>query len=259
VAVAAVVALVVFLLLPKLGAPTSLSASEVLGRSLKTMSASSGVEMLEYELVANDMSGPHRIEQLIDHDRPGRYRFSNYGPDGVLESSIGQDPASGHRVHLIRVDGRNFIIDLTSSGPLGPSLPEMGQAMIETVITMMQATSDQNLTIVDTQAGRQYVVEMPAVTPRSSAAMFDLYHARAVIDERDFRIQEFEASGAVLKQPYAVTFKLIRRGVRSSADVSADEFKVPVGSDDVVVTGTADSDPATDLLTAVLRELGKGR
>ena len=259
-AVAAVVALVVFIGLPKLGAPTTLSAAEVLGRSLKTLSGTTGVEMLEYEFfVAGEMPGPHRIAQLIDHDRPGRYRFSNYGPDGVLETAIAQDPARNRRSHLIRVDGRNYIITLTASGRLGPSFPEMGQALIETAITMMQATSDQNLTTQDTPAGRQYVVEMPPVTPRSSVAMFDLYHARAVIDERDFRIQEFEASGAVLKQPYSVTFKLIRRSVRASAEVPAEEFAIAAGPEDVVLAGNAEHDPVTDVLTTVLRELGRSR
>jgi hypothetical protein len=137
------------------------------------------------------------------------------------------------------------------------SLPEMGQAMVETAITMMQTTSDQNLTVVDAPAGRQYIVEMPPVTHRSAAAMFDLYHARAVIDERDFRIQEFEASGAVLRQPYTVSFKLIRRTVRPSADVPASEFAIAAGPGDVVLAGTSEIDPVTDVLTTVLRELGR--
>jgi hypothetical protein len=259
-AVAAVVVFVVYLILPKLGAPTSLSAAEVLGRSLKTLTGTTGVEQLEYEFfVAGDMPGPHRISQLIDHDRPGRFRLSNYGPDGVLESAIGQDPAANRRVHLIRVDGRNYIVTLTANGAIGPSLPEMGQALVETAITMMQANSDQSLTIEDTPAGRQYVVETPAVAPRPSAAMLDLYHARAVIDERDFRIQEFEASGLLLKQAYSVTFKLIRRSVRPSAEVPAEEFDLTSGPGDVVLAGASEHDPLTDVLTTVLRELGRVR
>jgi hypothetical protein len=258
-AVAAMIAIVVFAVLPRFGSPTSLSASEVLGRSLKTMSGTTGVEMLEYEFFApGEMPGPHRIEQLIDHDQPGRFRFSNYGPDGVLMSAISQDSTRSHRLHLMRVDGRNYIINLTSTGSAPKlSLPEMGQALVETAITMMQATSDQNLSVVDTPEGRQYIVEMPAVRPTSDTAMFDLYHARAVIDERDFRILEFAASGAFLKQPYSVTFKLIRRSVRPSSDVPAAEFEIPAGVGDLVITGVADIDPVTDVLTTVLRELGR--
>jgi hypothetical protein len=259
-AAAAGVALVMFLVLPKLGAPTSLSASEVLGRSLKTLTATTGVEMLEYQFfVAGEMPGPHRIEQLIDHDRPGRFRFSNYGPDGVLESAMGQDPATNRSVQLIRVDGRNYVITLAAGARSRPSFPEMAQALVETAITMMQATSDQSLTTVDTPAGRQYVVEMPPVTPASSAAMFDLYRARAAIDERDYRIQEFEASGSLLKQPYSVTFRLIQRAVRPSSEVPAEEFMIAAGPGDVVLAGQAEHDPVTDVLTTALRELGKKR
>ena len=259
-AMAAGIALVVFLVLPKLGAPTTLSASEILGRSLKTLTSTTGVEMLEYQFfIVGDMPGPHRIEQLIDHDQPGRYRFSNYGPDGALESAIGQDPASGRRFHLIRVDGRNYIINLASGSGPKLSIPEMGQALVESAISMMEATSDQKLTLVDAPAGRQFVVEMPPMTPASGAAMFDLYRARAVIDERDYRLQEFEASGSLLKQPYSVTFRLIQRSVRPSAEVPADEFTIAAAPGDVVLSGKSEHDPLTDVLTTALRELGKGR
>jgi hypothetical protein len=255
---AAVVALVVFQVLPKLGAPTTLSASAILGRSLKTLSSVAGVEMLEYELfVAGDMPGPHRIVQLIDHDLPGRFRFSNYGPNGVLESAIGQDSTTNRRVQLIRVDDRNYIVDLAASAGPKLSLPEMIQAVIETSITMMQATSDQTLTVLDTSAGRQYIIEMPPVTPATSAAIFDLSHARVVIDGRDFRLLEFEASGSVLKQPYSASFRLIRRTVRPAAAVPPEEFMIPAGPGDVVLSGESGVDPITDVLTVVLRELGR--
>lgn len=107
-ATAAVVALVVFLILPSLGAPTKLSASEILGRSLQTLTNAHGIERLEYELAFSGMpDGPHRIEQVIDREHPSRYRFANYGPDGTLQSGISQDPLTRRRAQLIRVDGRN--------------------------------------------------------------------------------------------------------------------------------------------------------
>ena len=49
-ATAAVIALVVYGVLPRLGAPTTLSASEVLNRSLQTITTGQGVERLEYEV-----------------------------------------------------------------------------------------------------------------------------------------------------------------------------------------------------------------
>jgi hypothetical protein len=256
-ATAAVVALVVFLILPRFGAPTNLSAAQILGRSLETMTAARGVELLEYDLSIGGLSeGPHRIQHLIDRAHPMRYRFVNYGPDGLPESAISQDPASGRRSELIRVDGRNYIVRSPARGGL-LSLPQMMQAQIEAVITMMQATADQKLTVLDSAAGRQYLIEIPPVTPKEGAGMFDLYQARAVIDARDFRIQEFAASGTLLRQPYSVTFKLTRELRRQSADVAPAEFDIPAGSGDVVLEGEGANEPFSDVLLTVLRELGR--
>jgi hypothetical protein len=257
VATAAVVALIVFLVLPRFGAPTNLSAAQILGRSLQTMSAARGVELLEYDLSIGGVSGgPYRIQHLIDREHPGRYRFVNYGPDGVPESAISQDPFSGRRSELIRVDGRNYIIRSPSRDALF-SLPQMMQAQIETVIVMMQATADQKLTVLDGPAGRHYLIEMPPVTPKDGAGTFDLYQARALIDARDFRIREFAASGTLLKQPYSVTFKLTRELLRQPADVAPAEFEIPAGSGDVVLEGEGANDPFSDVLVTVLRELGR--
>src|SRR5438093_863087 len=80
---------------------------------------------------------PRRIQQLIDRDRPSRYRLSNFGPDGALDSAISQDPAASRRTQLIRVDGRNYVINLTPVREPLLSLPQIAQAQIEAVITMM--------------------------------------------------------------------------------------------------------------------------
>jgi hypothetical protein len=248
----------VFLILPKLGAPTTLSASAILGRSLQTMTGVTGVELLEYQLfVGGAMPGPHRIEQLIDHDRRGRVRVSNYGPDGTLESSVGQDPATRRRFHLIRVDGRNYVINLTATEEPMISVPEMAQALIETAITAMQTTSDKNLTVQDTPGGRQYIVEMPNVAPKANPGVFELDRARTVISADDYRLLAFEAGGAVLRQPFTVSFTLIRRSVRPSASVAPQEFEIAPGPGDVVLTGVSADDPVSDVLTTVLRELGR--
>ncbi len=257
-ATAAGIALVVFLVLPRFGAPTSLSASEILGRSLQTLSSSHGIESLEYELsLAGAGDGPHRIEQLIDHDHPHRYRLANYGADGVLRSALSQDPITGRRAEFIRVDGRNYIVSMTSMRNPVLSLPQIAQAQMEVTIAMMQASADQNLSIVESPEGRQYVIQMPAVTSNAAAGMIDLYQARAVIDARDFRMVEFQASGALLKQPYSLSFKLLRRTVRQASEVPADEFAIHPGPGDVVLEGEATTDPVSDVITTVLRELGR--
>jgi hypothetical protein len=257
VATAAVVALVIFGVLPRLGAPTSLSAAEVLGRSLQTLTNATGIERVEYELVLTGLaSGTHRIEHLIDHDNPSRYHLRSFGPDDRVQSAIAQDPSRGRRSQLVRVEGRNYIVNVPTGGAF-PSVPQMAQAQIEAVIGMMQATSDQNLSVVSSPEGTRYIVEIPAVVPSGPGAALDLYQARAVIDGRDFRIQEFDASGALLKQPYTVSFRLIRREALSSGSVGDDAFTIPASAGDVVLDGEASDEPWVDVLTTALREIGR--
>ena len=201
--------------------------------------------------------GPHRIEQLLDHDHPNRYRVADFGPDGVMQSALSEDPLAGRRSHLVRVDGRNYIIELTSSQAPPFSLPQLAQAQIETVIGMMQATSDQKLTTIDGPGGPQYVIQIPTVTPATGGSVVDLYQARVVIDSSDFRIRELDASGTMFKVPYRVSFKLIHRAVRPTTDVRSAEFAIPAGPGDVLLTGEATNDPVSDVLGTVLREIGR--
>jgi hypothetical protein len=256
-AAAAVVGLIVFVGLPRLGAPTSLSASEILGRSLQTLTGAHGVEQLEYELVFTGFPGPHRIEQLLDHEHPNRYRIADVGPDGVLQSAISEDSLAGTRAHLMRVDGRNYLIELTSTQAPPFSLPRLAQAQIETVIAMMQATADPKLTTIEGAGGTQYVIQIPTIMPASGASVVDLYQARVVIDAGDFRIRELEASGSMFKVPYSLSFKLIRRVMRQASDVAAAEFAIAAKPGDVILKGSATDDPISDVLGTVLRELGR--
>jgi hypothetical protein len=251
---------VIFVILPRLGAPTTLSASTILGRSLQTLSSSHGIELVEYELALSGMAqGPHRIEQLVDNEHPSRFRLANYDSAGILQSAISQDPFTGVRSHLIRVDGRNYVFHLTSAQTWLPSLPQVAQAQLEAVITMMQASSDPKLTVLDRSDGRWYVIQIPPVTPKAGVGVLDLYQARAVIDAGDFHLKEFEASGALLKQPYTVSFKVIRQSLRPATQVSPDEFEIQTAPGDVVLEGEATSDPMADVLGTVLKELGRSK
>jgi hypothetical protein len=256
-AAAAIVGLIVFAGLPRFGAPTTLSASEILGRSLQTLTSVRGVEQLEYELLFTGFSGPHRIEQLLDHDHPNRFRVADFGPDGVLQSAFSEDSLARRRSHLVRVDGRNYIIELTSAQAPVVSLPQLAQAQVETVIGLMQATADQKLTTIDGPGGKLYVIQIPTMTPVTGGSVVDLYQARVVIDGGDFGIRELEASGTMLKQPYSVSFKLIRRTIRQAAEVAAAEFAMTPGPGDMVLKGDATNDPVFDVLGTVLRELGR--
>jgi hypothetical protein len=259
VATAAVVALVVYGVLPRFGAPTTLSASEVLGRSLQTISSGQGVERLEYEVAMDGMTdGPVVIRQVIDRDNPHRYKVASYRPDGTIATVVSQDPTKQERSQLFHVDGTNYIVRVGAIHTPVLSIPQMAQALVETSIGIMQAKADQQLTIEDGPAGRQYIVEIPPVTPQNPTSTLDLFRARAVISGTDFRIQEFAATGTMLRQPFSVSVKL-RTHEYIGGTVSADSFAITPGPDDVVLDGQAAEDPITELMTTVLRELGRAR
>jgi hypothetical protein len=256
-ATAGAVALIVFTLLPRLGAPTTLSANQILGRSLQTLTSGSGVERLEYEVTMDGMTaGPVVVRQVIDRNNPQRYKIESYTADGEISTAISQDPQSQRRSQLIRVDGTNYIVRVGAIHNPVLSLPQMAQAMVETSIGLMQAKSDQQLTVQDGPDGRRYIIEIPPVTPASTATTLDIFGARAVISGEDFRIQEFEATGTLLKQPFSVSVKLRTHEYAGGAIPS---FEIEPGPGDVVLEGVAGDDPVTELLTTVLRELGRAR
>jgi hypothetical protein len=258
-ATAAVIALFVYGVLPRLGAPMTLSASEVLGRSLQTISSGQGVERLEYEVAMDGMTdGPVVIRQVIDRDNPNRYKVASYRSDGTLATAISQDPMTQQRSQLFHVDGTNYIVRVGAIHTSVLSIPQMAQALVETSIGIMQAKSDQQLTIEDGPAGQRHIVEIPPVMPQNPTATLDLFSARAVISGTDFRIQEFNATGTLLRQPFSVSVKLRTHEYIGGA-VTAESFAIAPGPDDVVLEGQADEDPITELMTTVLRELGRAR
>jgi hypothetical protein len=258
-ATAAGIALFVYGVLPRLGAPMTLSASEVLGRSLQTISSGQGVERLEYEVAMDGMTdGPVVIRQVIDRDNPNRYKVASYRSDGTLATAISQDPMTQQRSQLFHVDGTNYIVRVGAIHTSVLSIPQMAQALVETSIGIMQAKSDQQLTIEDGPAGQRYIVEIPPMMPPNPTATLDLFSARAVISGTDFRIQEFNATGTILRQPFSVSVKLRTHEYIGGA-VTAESFAIAPGPDDVVLEGQADEDPITELMTTVLRELGRAR
>jgi len=84
-------------------------------------------------------------------------------------------------------------------------------------------------------------------------AVWDLSHARVLIDASDYRISEFTAAGTFLKQPYSVAYKLVSHVV--AATVTPDQFEVPSEPGEIVIAGEGTPNPATDVLVSALREL----
>jgi hypothetical protein len=259
----AVAAIVIVAVLPRVDAPATLSASQIIDKSLARMTTGRGVEILEYELVLASTSrqaqglsqGPFHVVQLFDRDNPGHYKFAEYDAAGVMQSAASQDPARRRRSELIRVDGRNFIVHVQMPEPL-PSLPEMVQAQAESVLRMMQLGADQHLTVVDGPGGRQYVIEMPPMPPVSAAVPLTLDHARVVIDGADFRVREFNARGVLLKQPFDLSFTLISQ--IKAASIAPGDWEITAGDDDMVIEGEG-SGRLDDVTSVVLRELAKAR
>jgi hypothetical protein len=271
-ATAAIIALFVYAVMPRLGAPMTLSASEILSRSLQTITNGSGVEVLEYEVALDGMvNSPVVIRQVIDRDNPNRYRVASYHADGTIATAISQDPVTQRRMQLFHVDGTNYIVRVDGIRSPVLSLPQMAQALVETSIGIMQAKSDQQLTVEDGPNGRHYIIDIPPVTPKNPAATLDIFGARAVISATDFRIQEFEATGSLLKQPFSVSLKLrsheILGPTRSTTGAAGltertgppPSFEIEPGPGDVVLEGEASDDPLSELVTTVLRELGRAR
>jgi hypothetical protein len=229
------------------------------------MTGGRGVEILEYELVLastfrqqNGLSeGPFRIHHVFDRDNPGRYKLAQYDQDGVLQMAASQDPARRRRSELMRVDGRNYVVHVTQLRESVLSIPEIVQAQAESVLKMMQATSDENLTVVDGLDGRLYVIEMPALPVTSAAMPLDLHRMRVEIDGEDFRVRRFAASGVLLKQPFDISFKLLRQV--KAASIAPAGWEIPTGADDVVIEGESSGEPSNEVISIVLRELGKTR
>jgi hypothetical protein len=269
VAVAATIVAVLFVA-PLMKGPTTVSASEILAASANRLaeSPSTGVEALEYELVLDGVpremmpdqrDGTYRVKQLFDHGTKGRYHVTLYGPDGQVESSIAQDPVNGRRTMLMRVDDRFYRFDFTLPANAPLSLPEIERLHMQASVAMMQASGDQLLQTVSTADGPAYRIDVPRVEVEATNAVWDLSEAHALIDASDYRILELAVKGSFLKQPYSISFRLLRRDLTSGADVPASDFEIPDTPVAVRFQGEGSAIPARDAFFAVLREVSKSR
>lgn len=245
---------------------TTVSAAEVLARSASKLATpvTSGVELLEYELVLDGvprdmmpdaMSGAYRVRQAIDHEVPGRFRFTSFGPGGVMLSSIAQDPRSARRVMQMRVDDQVYRFETTIPAEQATSLPEMQRLHMQASVAMMQASGNQHLQIVDGAEGRQYRIDVPHVSTSAPGAVWDLTEAHVAIDAADYHIVEFAVKGTFLKQAYSFSYRLIGRQVQPAGSVSPDVFEVPPDPGAIVLQGEGSSVPPRDALLLALREI----
>ncbi len=259
-ALAATIVAIVFVLLPSVDPRTTLSAAEILDRSLQTLTRQ-GVESLEYELsivapsALPDETGTYRIEQLIDHDS-GRWRFARYAPDGTVLNGISENPATGIREALMRVDGRTVRFHFTIPPDQRVRLWDLQRRYAESLIRLMQASAGQVVTEQGTGDQKQYVVELPATPEVATSAIFDLNHARMVVDGTDFHVVEFSAAGAAMGEPLSIGYRLIQRVVAASG-VQASEFDLPRDPNAIELSGEGTSHVPSDVFMLLLRSLKK--
>ena len=244
----------------------TVSAAEILAKSASQLSAAvtGGVELLEYQLVLDGVpkemmpdgaDGAYRVQQAIDHNVPGRFRFASFGPDGHLLTSIAEQPGKG-RVMAVNVEGQpyRFEVSLPAKGG-GMSLPEMERLHMEASIAMMQAAGNQMVETIDGPHGKLYRIEMPRVSGPGTSPVWDLSEARVMIDARDYRITELSVRGSFLKQAYSLTYRLISHSVIGS--VPPDTWDVPAMPGQIVISGEGTNVPTHDVVLLSLRELTK--
>jgi hypothetical protein len=269
VVVAATLITIVFVA-PMFKGESTVTAAEILSRSVDRLSqtATTGVESLEYELTVDGMTreimpdqpdGVYRVRQVIDHDMTGRYLLATYGPDGQLLSSVAQDPASHQRVMAVQLEGQWYRFELTVPENVTLSPPEIERLHMQASVAMMQASGNQQLQVIESGSGRQYRIQVPRLSAQTSNAVWDLEDARVVIDATDYHIVEFAVKGTFLKQPYSVSYKLIRRAVMTQAEVPAGTFEVPRDSGAITIRGEGSAILARDALVGALRELARAK
>ncbi len=260
VATIAGVAIFVFTVLPRLGAPTALSASEVIGRSVRALGQAAGVERLEYDLRIEGLNSPLlagggdqslTVRHTIDHDT-GRFLIGKYAADGALVGGMAENPATGIRTMVIQADGHRYVARLAL--PPGPrlSMPQLARTVLRTWLGIVQASGSRGLTMSKSAEGNRFIVQAPGLSGESTG-VWDLQSARIVIDAQDYHIVELDTRGQVLGTQYHVSFVLRSRQVGTPASDSDFEFKPEAG--DIVLDGPATDNPIWDVGSAALRKL----
>ena len=123
-------------------------------------------------------------------------------------------------------------------------------------IRLMQASAGQVVTEQGTGDQKQYVVELPATPEVATSAIFDLNHARMVVDGTDFHVVEFSAAGAAMGEPVSIGYRLIQRVVAASSAQAA-EFDLPRDPNAIELSGEGTSHVPHDVFMLLLRSVKK--
>jgi hypothetical protein len=255
-AAAAAVILALFVVFPSFDSRGRVNASEILNRSLATLSGS-GVELLKYQLsinaprIAPSETGEFLIEQLIDHDT-GRWRFTRFAADGSLLSGIAEDAGSNKREVFIRDAGRSFRFSFQLSAGDQMPLWDLQRRYAEAFIRLVQASGARADLITNANGEQQYVIELPDAAGAAASPIFDLERARLVIDGQDFHVVEFSAAGSAVGDQVTIGYRLIERDVWASAPADV-TFELPRDAGAIELRGEATPHIPNDVFQLLLR------
>lgn len=258
---AAAALLLFFVVVPGIDKQTTVSASEILGRSQAALAAPvSGIEVLTYDLDLNgilsdltpaEQAGRFTVEELIDHDHEGRYRVLKLAPDGQVVGAAADDTVRGTRTRYIRANGRAFLLRFEGAAPTALSVVALKRSVLQIFIGLMQTSATQTMREIVRGGEQCYEISIPAVgVPATSLVALD--GARAVVIAADARLVEFSAAGKVSGQPFTIDFALRSRELKPSGSVADSAFELVAQPGDVVLQGDASTNPLWDVLTRVL-------
>jgi hypothetical protein len=160
----------------------------------------------------------------------------------------------------MRVDGQWFRFETTLPAAQTLSVPDMERLHMQATVALMQASGNQRLQVIDAPDGREYRIDVPQVGTATPAAVWDLTEAHLIVDASDFHVVELSVKGALLKQPYSFSYKLLTHDVQSPDSVTPGTFDVPNEPGAIVIqAGEGSPVPAADAFLASLRELAKAR
>jgi hypothetical protein len=251
--------------MPVSNAPATLSASEILGRSLETWAPGKGTELLEFDLtldvpaIAGIESGTYRVEQLIDHDAPGRYRVARYAPGGELVGAISEDVAAGRRAVLMPTPTGTFAFTFAIQPHDGIGLRDIERHHVQAMLRILQTLAADTVTETGEGGSRRYIVELPAIAGAAGQSLWQLASARVVVDATSFEILEANAAGTYMGDPFSLSFGLRRRHVRPTASVPASEFELPANPSAIAIDARGTDNVAHDVMLAALEELARHR
>jgi hypothetical protein len=251
--------------MPVSNAPATLSASEILGRSLETWAPGTGTELLEFDLtvdvpaIAGIENGTYRVEQLIDHDTPGRFRVTRYAPSGELVGAVSEDVAAGRRAVLMPTRAGTFAFTFAIQPQHGIGLRDIERHHVQAMLRILQTLAGDTVTETSEGGSRRYIVELPPIASAAGQSLWQLAAARVVVDATSFEVLEAKASGAYMGDPFSLSFGLRRRQVRPTASVPASEFELPANPSAIAIDATGTDNVAHDVMLAALEELARHR